>query len=68
MSKELGISAQKYNKQTRFREDLGLDSLDFMILVVNIEDQFNLKFEQSNLHFINTVEDLENFLSARLKN
>lgn len=64
--KELQLSPQQLTKQSLFKEDLKLDSLEFMSLIVNLEDQFDLKLEQTDLINVKKVEDLELLLTQKL--
>lgn len=48
----------KVEHNSRFDEDLGIDSLARIDLVVALEKQFNVLFEESELADVSTVGDL----------
>ena len=51
----------KVNMKTRLREDLGLDSVRFLLLELNIEEAFGFEFED-NAQF-DTVGDVYGFIT-----
>lgn len=46
---------------------IGVDSLDLITYVIEIEKIFNLKIEDSELLDLNLVEDIVNLISNKLK-
>ncbi len=51
--------------QAKLKEDLGFDSLSIVELIVNLEEEFNLQFNESDLdpRNIQTVEDIYQLLA-----
>ena len=50
-----------------FANDIGLDSMEFMDLIVEVEDQFNLKpIKENFIEDITTPEDLLKYIYAQL--
>ena len=52
--------------ETKFIDDLAMNSLDIMTMAGQIEDEFDLTIETSELNGINTIGDLVNYLSDRV--
>lgn len=51
---------------TRFDEDLGFDSLDFVELAMEAEKQFKVNLEDCDLEKIKTVGDLVNEIESQI--
>lgn len=47
-------------------EDLDIDSLSIIELVTNLEDEFNIENELSELSGILTVRDIDNLIKSKL--
>lgn len=58
MSDYLGIIEDEIDKDTKLMEDIGLDSLAFMELIGEVEDEFGIQIEESEISSIVTVADL----------
>jgi acyl carrier protein len=46
---------EQMEKSFRFREDLGFSSLDFMSLLGELEDEFDVELEEDNILSIHTI-------------
>ena len=53
----LGVDVDSLTAETRFKEDLEADSLD--LLVMAIEEEFDVKIETEELENIKTLGDIE---------
>lgn len=58
-------TADQITNDMRFREDLGLSSLDFATLLGEVEDEFDMDFEDTGLVQVNTVGEALEFLEAQ---
>jgi acyl carrier protein len=47
-------------------KELGLDSLDVMELVLNLEEKYNIQFEEAELASFKTVGDLYSVIEKKL--
>jgi Acyl carrier protein len=55
----LALQAQELSRDTSFKEDLALDSLDLYELVVILEEEFNVEIPSDKLNEeIETIEDM----------
>ncbi len=48
-------------------KDIGIDSLDFVDIVVVVEDVFGLSIKGEEMANINTLQDFYSFIEVRLK-
>ena len=53
---------EQLSPEDRFVEDLGLSSLDAIIMLCKIEDEFGISVETNNIPNVSTVEDLVQWL------
>ena len=58
LAKQLRLDPSKITPQSLIKKDLGADSLDVVELSMDLEREFNLKFEDTDTEKIQTVEDL----------
>ena len=51
----LNVDMSEVNSDTRFKEDLGADSLDIYQIVLGIEEAFDIEISEEDAQTINTV-------------
>lgn len=51
------VSVEDMTEGMRFREDLGFSSLDFMSLLGELEDTFDVEIEQEEAMHVQTIGD-----------
>ena len=56
------VTPEDMKMSSRFREDLGFSSLDFMSMLGELEDEFDLNLEQESATSIHTIGDAIEFL------
>ncbi len=61
VSKKTDIDSQSSLK------DLGLDSLDVVEVLMEIEEEFNIKFEDEEMTSLKIVQDLYDAIERKLK-
>jgi len=64
VAEHLGVGMNELNVNTT-REDLSLDSLDFVGLAVLLEDEFNIEIEDEELDSLITLGDLAELMAQR---
>lgn len=65
IAKQLKVSPDKVTREARLVEDLGADSANVMVLIMDLEDQFNLQVEDSAITTLKTVGDVADYIQAR---
>ena len=64
IAKQLKVSPEKVTRDARLVEDLGADSANVMVLIMDLEDQFNLQVEDSAITTLKTVGDVADYIQA----
>ncbi len=72
--KIIALIAEKLNKkveqvklESKLVEDLGADSLDVVELVMACEDEFNISLPDEDVEKMQTVKDVVEYITKRLK-
>jgi acyl carrier protein len=63
---EMEIDVEKIQETARLKEDLGLDSLDFVDIVVIVEKTFGFKIKPEEMANVLTVNDFYNYIEANV--
>lgn len=58
------VKPEKITEEARFIEDLGFNSYDFMSMVGQIEEQFDIEVEEREVINIKTVEDAIKYIES----
>lgn len=61
----LNTDASEITEDSRFKEDLGADSLDIFELVMALEDQYSLEIPQEELENLKTVGAVIEYLKSQ---
>lgn len=56
------VEPEQVQPESRFMEDLGFTSFDFMSMLGEIEDEFDVEVEQSEVVNIRTVQEAVDYL------
>ena len=67
IAEQLILEESKVLPSARFVEDLGADSLDLVELVMNWEEEFDIKIEDQDCAKIHTVQEAIDFIQAHQK-
>lgn len=67
IANQLKVDLQKVTREARLVEDLGADSANVMVLIMDIEDQYNLQVEDSAITTLKTVGDVVDYIGKRAK-
>ena len=63
---QLGVAAEKVKPSSRFKEDLGADSLDSVELVMAFEEEFSIEIPDSAAEKMVTVQDAINYINQQI--
>ena len=64
---QLPIDGSQVTENATMIEDLGADSANLMMLIMDLETEFNMQVEDEALGDIKTVGDVVNYISRRVK-
>lgn len=62
---QLGMEAETITAESKFKEDLGADSLDLFELVMALEDEYSVEIPAEALQTMATVGDVINYLKDK---
>ncbi len=62
---QLGIEAETITAESKFKDDLGADSLDLFELVMALEDEYSVEIPAEDLQTMATVGDVMNYLKEK---
>lgn len=63
---EFEISPELLKPEANLVQDLGIESLDFVDIVVIIEKEFNFKVKREEMINVRTLEDMYKYIEERL--
>ena len=63
---KLGIASTEVTPEANLIKDLGIDSLDYAELVMEFEQEFNIKIPDADAEQLATVEQAVKYISKRL--
>lgn len=64
---QLKVDEAKVTRDSRLVEDLGADSANIMVMVMDLEDKFDLQVEDSAITSLKTVGDVADYIEAHKK-
>ena len=59
---QLNIAPEKITMESKLLEDLGADSLDFVEMLMTLEDEFNVTISDEEAKELKTVADVLKFI------
>ena len=63
---QLPVSEDKVTLDARLVEDLGADSANLMMLIMDLESEYDTTVEDDALGSIKTVSDIVNYIEKRI--
>ena len=61
------VEPENIHLESRFMEDLGFTSFDFMSMLGEIEDEFDVEVDQAEVVNIRTVQEAVDYLETLVK-
>ncbi|MFA5245646.1 MAG: acyl carrier protein [Pedobacter sp.] len=58
-------TSKKITLESRLREDLNVDSIDFLMIIGDLEDEFSITIDEDEFLDVVTVKDIVEKLKAR---
>ncbi len=65
IAKQLGLDSEKINEDSEFVTDLGADSLDIIQLLIGLEREFSIVFDEEQIKNVKTVGDIISFIESQ---
>ena len=63
---EMEIEAADINDDAKLKDDLGLDSLDFVDIVVIVEKSFGFKIKPEEMSSVLTVKEFYDYIESKI--
>ena len=67
IAKQLKIDVKEITPDKRLVEDLKADSANIMVLIMDLEDTFNLMVEDDAINSLKTVGDVVKYIESKQK-
>lgn len=67
IAEHLGIGEGEIKLESKFQEDLGVDSLDIFEIAMELEEEFNLEISNEDLEGIKTIGDLVEYINSKVE-
>jgi len=64
LSEQLGVDENEITEEASFQEDLEADSLDLVVLIMELEDQFGIKISDEDAQKIQTVGQAVDYVTS----
>lgn len=61
------VEEDKITEDSRFMEDLGFNSFDFMTLVGEVEERYDIEVEERDVVQIKTIKDAMDYISSLIE-
>lgn len=62
---QLNVEASDIQAESKFKEDLGADSLDLFELVMALEDEYSVEIPSEDLEKLLSVQDVMDYLKSK---
>lgn len=67
ISENYDIVLDEITLESNFKEDLNLDSLDFVEVIMEIEDTFHIEIDDHDAKELATVEDMVSYIAQQIE-
>lgn len=67
IAEHLGINEAEVELNSKFQEDLGVDSLDIFEIAMELEEEFELEISNEDLEGIKTIGNLVDYISSKVE-
>ena len=66
VAEQMGVDEASISKDTSFVDDLGADSLDVVELIMALEEEFDMEFNDGDAEKVKTIGDVVEYIKAIL--
>ena len=67
ISEQLGIEKSEISLNSNIIDDIGADSLDMVEMLMNVEKEWDIVIDDSEISDIETMQDVVDFVEAKIK-
>lgn len=67
IANQLKVAPEKVTREARLVEELGADSANVMVLIMDIEDRYSIQVEDSAITTLKTVGDVVDYIEEKTK-
>ena len=67
LAEQLELDADEITMDSSLVEDLGIDSLDFVDIVMSLEDEFDTELPEEDMAGIKTVGDIVKYIEDKIQ-
>ena len=67
LAEQRELDADEITMDANLVEDLGIDSLDFLDIVMSLEDEFDTEFPEEDMAGIKTVGDIVKYIEDKIQ-
>ena len=67
LAEQLELDADEITMDSSLVEDLGIDSLDFVDIVMSLEDEFDTEVPEEDMAGIKTVGDIVKYIEDKIQ-
>lgn len=65
VAEQLGLDPSEITEKSRLKEDLNADSASIMMMVMDIESEFNIEVEDDAIERVKTVGDMVRYIEEK---
>lgn len=65
IAEQLSIDPSTISEETKFKEDLGADSLDLFEVVMALEEEYSIEIPQDDLENLKSIGDVMDYLKNK---
>lgn len=66
IAEQIGIDEDSITLNSSFREDLNIDSIDLVELIMQLEEEYDIEFDDEQAETLKTVGDVVNYLNENI--
>jgi len=67
LAKEFDVKTTEILPKSSFADDLGVDSLGYVVLLQALEEEFNMEFPDEETMNLRTVEDAVKYIESKIQ-
>jgi acyl carrier protein len=67
LAEEFDVKTTEILPKSSFADDLGVDSLGYVVLLQSLEEEFNMEFPDEETMNLRTVEDTVKYIESKIQ-